>query len=103
MPLINNTAKERSINDEGLSVDTDLYIKKSILISKLGWKDAKSKIDDMEIEELDRFISIGKDLNLSKIGSISVRVSVSDYATLLLQAKKGNISVSTGIINATKK
>jgi hypothetical protein len=103
MALIKNTAKERSINDEGLVVNTDSYIHKCISIGKLEWKYAKSKVDDMEVEELNQFVSVGSDLNLPKIGAISVRLSISEYAALLLQAKQAKTSISTCIINAVKK
>ncbi len=104
MALIKNTARERSINDEGLSVNTDSYIQECISIGKLEWKHAKSKIDDMDIYELNKFISVGGDLNLPKNGAISVRLSISEYASLLVQAKQSKTSISTCIINnAVKK
>ncbi|MGF1907787.1 hypothetical protein [Aliivibrio salmonicida] len=99
MALIKNTAKERSINDEGLSVSTDSYIHKCISIGRLEWKDAKSKIDDMDVHELGKFASVGRDLNLPKNGAISIRLSISEYAALLVQAKRNETSISTCIIN----
>lgn len=92
MALIKNKAKEMAVNDSGLHVNTDSYLRECIYVSGLGWKASKEKIDDMDRSQLDEFILATGPLNLNKSGTVTFRLSVREYAQLKANSLKEGIS-----------
>ncbi|EHK2924973.1 hypothetical protein J7Y46_004884 [Vibrio parahaemolyticus] len=103
MALVKNDAKNLADGDLGLNVNTDSYLRSCIDVTSMPWKDAKSSVDDMSEDELDSFISAISNLELSKSGSMTFRLSIKDYAMLKLVASKNGMTVTTAIETAVQK
>lgn len=103
MALVKNDAKNLADEDLGLNVNTDSYLRYCIDITSMTWKDAKSSVDDMNGDELDSFISAISNLELSKSGSMTLRLSIKDYAMLKLVAGKNGMTVTSVIETAVQK
>jgi hypothetical protein len=97
MALINNRAKEIANEDKGLEVNTEMYLQNCIAISAKKWKESKVDVDAMDDMELGKFILATQDLNLNKVGAITVRVNIREYAQLKAKAKK-DLTTVTGLI-----
>ncbi|MDK9755142.1 hypothetical protein KIV40_06710 [Vibrio sp. D173a] len=103
MALVKNDAKNLADEDLGLNVNTDSYLRSCINITSMSWKDAKSSVDGMNGDELDSFISAISNLELSKSGSMTFRLSIKDYAMLKLVAGKNGMTVTAVIETAVQK
>lgn len=103
MALVKNDAKNLADEDLGLNVNTDSYLRNCIDITSKSWKEAKSVVDEMNENDLDSFISAISNLELSKSGSMTFRLSIKDYAMLKLLASKNGMTVTTAIETAVQK
>ncbi|PKF48904.1 hypothetical protein, partial [Enterovibrio nigricans] len=101
--LVKNDAKNQADEDFGLNVNTDSYLRSCIDTVSLPWKDAKNSVDVMNEYELDSFISAISNLDLSKSGSMTFRLSIKDYAMLKLVASQHGMTVTTVIETAVQK
>ncbi len=97
MALVKNDAKDLADNDLGLNVNTDSYVQKCINISVQSWRYAKKDVDGMDESELGNFIAAISALDLAKSGSMTVRLSIKDYAILKYAAKKQNTTMTSVI------
>ncbi len=103
MALVKNDAKDLAENDFGLNVNTDSHIQKCINISVQSWKEAKKDVDNMDESGLRDFISAISALDLAKSGSMTIRLSIKDYAILKYAAKKQNTTVTSVIEKVVKE
>ena len=103
MALIRNDAKSLADDDLGLGVHTDSYLQKCIDVTARPWKEAKEEVNNMSIDELSSFVSATSNLELSKIGTITVRLTIKDYASLRLAASKNEMTITNAIETAILK
>lgn len=103
MALVKNDARDLGDEDKTLNVNTDVYLRSCIDITTKSWKEAKVLIDEMKVDELANFVSAISPLELAKTGSMTLRLSVKDYATLKLIANENQITVTNVIETAVQK
>ncbi|GAW47664.1 hypothetical protein IC627_23185 (plasmid) [Photobacterium damselae subsp. piscicida] len=87
-----NDASTMALRDQGLKVNTEMYLQECIAITNKQWKEAKQSLDDMKLAELEKFIAAVDVLNLPKAGTVTFRVSVQEYALLKAHALRLDVN-----------
>ncbi|EGU42457.1 hypothetical protein [Vibrio scophthalmi] len=100
MALVKNDAKTLADEDQGLGSHSDSYLQKCIDVTAKPWKEAKDVVNNMNVDELASFVSATSTLDLSKIGTVTVRLSINDYASLRLAASKNGMTITNAIETA---